>query len=199
MEADGLRTERTADELEGLLGCTYCTTSVWKSSVVLAQYPLYGHGADSELPMMPCMWASALDKGQCCSGIYIAKVPALSRLQSVKDAGWGVYASRNLPAACFIGEYAGVVQDQSSWCSYACAYQSLYERELGVCAKDYGNVVRCINHSDRPNVTFRQMIHRDVVRVACVTIRPVLCGEQLLVDYGPSYWAQADFSPVALG
>ena len=85
--------------------------------------------------------------------------------------------------------------------SYACFYASLFEPGLHVCAKHCGNVVRCINHSASPslvNATFEQVVHRGMVRIACITKRSITAGEQLLVDYGAAYWKQAGVEPVQL-
>jgi len=33
-----------------------------------------------------------------------------------------------------------------------------------------------------------QVHHAGLLRVVVLTLRPILAGEQLLADYGPSYW-----------
>ena len=80
-------------------------------------------------------------------------------------------------------------------------YASLFEPGLHVCAKQCGNIVRCINHSASAalvNAGFEQVVHRGMVRIACVTKRTIAAGEQVLVDYGAAYWKQAGVEPVQL-
>ena len=43
-----------------------------------------------------------------------------------------------------------------------------------------------------------QVVHRGMVRIACITKRSITAGEQLLVDYGAAYWKQAGVEPVQL-
>jgi hypothetical protein len=195
VEINGKRSARTAEELEILLGCIYVIGNHWESRHFLFQYPLFGYGLSSDLPRVPNDWGAMLDTGETCEAIYLAKVPELEKLV---DSGWGVYASSCIQKDSFIGEYAGMVRESSEWSNYGCTYVSLYERPIGVCAKEYGNFGRCINHSVKPNVTFRQMLHREMVRVVIVSINTIQMGDQLLLDYGSSYWAHAGYKPLEL-
>jgi hypothetical protein len=196
VEVDGKRAERTIEELEQLLCCIYVIGNCWQSQHCLLQYPIFGYGLNSDLPLVPAEWGDRLDKGKPSDDLYIAKVAALRTV--VEDGGWGIFASSLIPAGSFIGEYAGLVRDSETWSNYYCTYRSLYARPVGVDAKEYGCIGRCVNHSAKPNVAFKQMIHREMVRVVIVAISTLKVDEQILVDYGSSYWSQAGYTPLPL-
>jgi hypothetical protein len=92
-----------------------------------------------------------------------------------------------------------MVHDSSKWSNYYCTYRSLYARVLGVDAKEYGCIGQCVNHSEHPNATFKQVIHREMLRVVVVATAPIGIDEQILVNYGSNYWTQAGFDPLPLG
>jgi hypothetical protein len=156
------------------------------------------YGLDCDLPKVGPEWGDKLDTGSPCNSAYIAEVAALET--AVEDGGWGVFASStSIAEGSFIGEYAGMVHDSSKWSNYYCTCRSLYARVLGVDAKEYGCIGQCVNHSEHPNATFKQMIHREMLRVVIVTTAPIGIDEQILVNYGSNYWTQAGFDPLPLG
>lgn len=79
------------------------------------------------------------------------------------DVGYGVFAETAIPPNEWIGEYVGVVQSISSseyLDNSADAYAFLYpgcNSAFEINALEYGNVIRFVNHSSRPNAEFRRL------------------------------------------
>ena len=174
---------------------------------------------------MPAGWGGAtvgdmLSRGALCPHLRIARVSAAPAAQegglaamATSEAaeepsfGLGLFATAALPAATFVGEYAGVLRNDEDMqrndatdLSFSCFYASCFEPGMRLDALTYGNVVRCINHGSGAarNVEFRQVVQHGMVRVAALTTRPVARGEQLLVDYGTRYWTRSGYEPCGL-
>jgi hypothetical protein len=131
-----------------------------------------------------------LENGQCHPHISIVYVN--------EHVGYGLFATDAIASGTFIGEYVGVVKRVSS-CENkgpASAYSANYgtDGSTEICAYEYGNVIRFVNHSDSPNCTFRKVTIDDMQHVLVMTEEDVSAGEQLSVSYGLSYW-QAHATP----
>ena len=107
--------------------------------------------------------------------------------------GYGVFASEQIPALTYVGEYAGVVRKRSRRKDRANDYVFGYvvgpkESRFVIDAREFGNHTRYINHSDEPNLNSRWVIIDGLCHIVFFTNRLIKKGEQLSYDYGPYYW-----------
>lgn len=93
-----------------------------------------------------------------------------------ESIGYGLFATRDIPCGEFIGEYTGLVRSSAaiaSFDSYGCIYPNCQDA-MHISAKEYGNIIRFINHSTAPNVAFKSIYHESLMHVVCVSLF-VLC------------------------
>jgi hypothetical protein len=85
--------------------------------------------------------------------------------------GFGLFATTEIPAGEFIGEYAGMVRVSTAaagFDSYGCIYPNCQEA-MHISASEYGNIIRFINHSATAhNVAFKTVTHERLIHVVCV-------------------------------
>lgn len=113
--------------------------------------------------------------------------------------GLGLFAQDRIEKGVFLGEYTGVLREEYTrdHDPYGVSYQSVCETaSVYLSAKEYGNIMRCINHSSREfNCKFAHVLYRGLLHMACMTTRPILPNEQLYMNYGKEYWGQAGYLP----
>ena len=84
-----------------------------------------------------------------------------------------------------------VSQPGSALGRYAMSYPSTHERKLFISAAEFGNVLRCINHSAAAHNVCTVPVFcplSGITQVAVVASADIAKGGQLLLDYGPAYW-----------
>jgi hypothetical protein len=122
----------------------------------------------------------------------------------VRDAGslgWGLFATEALAEGDLVGEYSGVIQENSDAPPeeqvdghYLSDYAWNYPDELPdgtefeVNALREGNELRFANHSSKPNMAVDHTLIDGLFVTFFRVTRPVNAGEQLTVDYGHEYW-----------
>jgi len=109
------------------------------------------------------------------------------------EVGHGLFADADFEEGTFVGEYVGLVREQSVLnrvSDYAFRYPILDElgRFLEVDAEYHGNHTRLINHSSRPNLNVKTAFVDGLFHVILITNRPIGRGEQFAYDYGKNYW-----------
>jgi len=107
--------------------------------------------------------------------------------------GYGVFASRDLGALTYIGEYTGLVTRRQTkktrFNDYVFGYMTgPKESPFIIDAYKKGNFTRFINHSDEPNLNSRWVICKGVTRIILFANRLIKKDEQLTYDYGKYYW-----------
>lgn len=112
--------------------------------------------------------------------------------------GYGVFASRTIPALTYIGEYTGIVRKRrrrkDRFNNYIFSYTAgPKETEFIIDAQTEGNFTRFINHSDSPNLTSRWMEIDGVSHIILFANRAIPKGEQLSYDYGAFYWRSRSY------
>jgi SET domain-containing protein len=128
--------------------------------------------------------------------------------------GLGAFATRDLPAGAYLGQYTGRVttfdeamaaerRGETSGAYFACVEDGPFGERLVVDAEDASSGwPRFINHSKRrancQNIEARRPLPgvRVPVGLFVQTLRPVSAGEELLVDYGDWYWTSRGLLPV---
>ncbi|KAK0466172.1 SET domain-containing protein [Desarmillaria tabescens] len=124
------------------------------------------------------------------------------KIQPTKPAkyGLGAFATRELRAWTYIGEYVGEIRNLSSEESSQRSnilnkytglnYNFELNSSLTLDAARRGNETRYLNHSDKPNCDVIVKNVNDEHRIAIFTCENVDKGEELFLDYGPRYWQQ---------
>jgi SET domain-containing protein len=115
--------------------------------------------------------------------------------------GWGLFAAEPLAEGALVGEYTGVIQENSDAPPeylvdghYLSDYSWNYPDELPdgtefeVNALREGNELRFANHSSTPNMAVDHTLVDGLFVTFFRVVRPVARGEQLTVDYGHEYW-----------
>lgn len=88
------------------------------------------------------------------------------------DVGHGVFASVAMPKGTFIGEYVGLVSTVSETIVQENHYNFQYptcDGGIEINGREYGNIMRFVNHSTRPNSEFRAINVDDMMHVICVS------------------------------
>ncbi|KAG7452006.1 uncharacterized protein BT62DRAFT_915773 [Guyanagaster necrorhizus] len=154
-------------------------------------------------------WAKHRNK---CQNVRIQRNQIQNiKVQPTKPAkyGLGAFATRELRAWTYIGEYVGEMRNLSSEESSQRSnilnkYTGLnYNFELNLSltldAARRGNETRYLNHSDKPNCEVLVKNVNDEHRIGIFTCENVNKGEELFLDYGPRYWQQYGNSAPELG
>lgn len=111
-----------------------------------------------------------------------------------EEIGYGVFASKNLPAGCFVGMYTGVVCDRFSFYKSPNDYGFAYPQikfglnRFYIDASDQGNETRFINHSDHPNCEALNAYYDGILHIIIRTTCEVPADKQLFFYYGYEYW-----------
>lgn len=116
-------------------------------------------------------------------------IPAVELRPSGLPVGLGLFASEELHAGDFIGEYTGLVcliDDVEERGAYA--YEAWPGSPLAIDACTAGNHTRFVNHSAEPNLDVLQCVVASMWHVLFVARRNIAAGEELFFDYGDAYW-----------
>ncbi len=127
--------------------------------------------------------------------LYVAKV---------SDAvGYGVFTEEDIHPFELIGEYAGLL---CPWSPLEMARDNTYvfnydnfSNEYMIDATKIGNLLRFANHSvDNANAKINKILHKGIFHVVLIARRAILVGDQILFDYGHSYWRDRESHPLEL-
>lgn len=120
--------------------------------------------------------------------------------------GYGLYTKCKLKAEEYLGEYVGLVSNfqQSSISDEGNVHNtSDYALYYPVCgggyhidAREYGNILRFMNHSDNPNAKFCCVILNKLAHVIVMTMREIEVNEQITVNYSSNYWLTRKLKPL---
>lgn len=113
--------------------------------------------------------------------------------------GYGVFAAQDIPALCYIGEYAGMLRKRhfrkDRFNNYIFGYVVAGKGTSYIIdAKEQGNFTRFINHNGiHPNLTSRWVIKDQITHIIFFANKLILKGQQLTYDYGDCYWRSRTF------
>lgn len=110
------------------------------------------------------------------------------------ELGYGVFAESDIPEGTFIGEYTGHVRrlyrrhpDHNAYCfRYPTKLWSWHYFIID--AMKESNLLRFINHSDRPNLQPLCAVDRGLLHQIFISNQPIHKDAQLTFDYGQDYW-----------
>ncbi|TYZ62352.1 hypothetical protein PybrP1_001851 [[Pythium] brassicae (nom. inval.)] len=195
----------STDEAQELMRCTFTSKLVFQSSAMLHNYAFWGF-ADCVVDGFEHIPAQEVCFSEVSRKVAIGHATALAEYE---ENPLGLFAVEDISSLTFLGEYTGVLQvrndSANTFDPYGVSYPSVYQHgDLYVSASEYGNIIRCINHSFAPNACFVPMIQDGILHIFCVragapfTIREIRAGEQVFVNYGPAYWKSTGIEPVAV-
>ncbi len=108
--------------------------------------------------------------------------------------GYGLFNEKYLKAEDFIGEYVGEIRiinkTDPKLNGYCVHYPTKwFSKEYTVIdAKNYGNELRFVNHSDDPNLVARWGYDRNLLHLYFFAKKDIPPDSQLTIDYGEDYW-----------
>lgn len=88
------------------------------------------------------------------------------------DMGYGVYTEGAIGDQTFLGEYVGVVSSMNETTEHSNHFNALYpdcDGGYSINAREYGNIIRFINHSNDPNAEFKAVKIDELMHVICVS------------------------------
>lgn len=149
--------------------CTFTSKLVFQSSAMLRNYAFWGF-ADCAVDGFDQIPAQQIQHNEVSRKVAIGHVESLA---GVEENPLGLFAIEDIAAFAFLGEYTGVLQvrndSANTFDPYGVSYPSVYEHgDLYVSASEYGNVIRCINHSFAPNARFVPMVQDGILHIFCV-------------------------------
>lgn len=126
--------------------------------------------------------------------ILTPQIPSIAICWLNASIGYGVFATQNIPAWSFVGEYTGILRRRKILFSSINDYCFRYPvtiwpfKYFTIDSEKHGNFTRFINHSDQPNVESLGVFCDGLYRVIVRTTRTISQGEELCYHYGPLYW-----------
>lgn len=152
------------------MGCTFTSKLLFQRTSLLVNYAFWGF-ADCVIDGFDQIPIQAIESNEVSSKIAIGHV---SSLADVEKNPLGLFALEDIATLTFLGEYTGVLQVHNDGINtfdpYGVSYPSIYEHgDLYVSASEYGNAIRCINHSFSPNARFVPMIQGGILHIFCVS------------------------------
>lgn len=112
-------------------------------------------------------YTSKIDMGYVSNSVSIRYIGMVNGI----NVGYGLFAEDNIEVGAMLGEYTGVVMENST--SISSSYSLNYpcaDGGLVINASEIGNIVRFINHSSNPNTEFKPFMHGGMVHVLCVRV-----------------------------
>ncbi|ATZ81063.1 lysine methyltransferase [Bodo saltans virus] len=141
---------------------------------------------------------SLYSKLLCYNGKPFVKKPKLSIRYISNEIGYGLFAEQDFEEKDFVGEFCGTVTNSPPKESdkYNCSYK--FESTLVIAPRKYGNEMQFANHSSvKNNVDWDNTNGDDEhIHIILIAIKKIKCGDEILVNYGESYWTQLGINPV---
>jgi hypothetical protein len=140
--------------------------------------------------------ASMLLSGSCSDAISVRHVGVVDGV----DVGHGVFSEQSISQGTYIGEYVGLVSSVEETIPNSSHYNFQYpslDAGLQINAREYGNVVRFINHSATPNVAFVSVKFGEIMHIVCIsTAHNIPPQQQLTANYGDAFWVHKGYANV---
>lgn len=180
---------------------------VWKPTSEPLPVPAPEAAAPSNLAVEECSSAAAASGPTAAPVRREMDAMALGLLE-VRDTGsakgMGLFACEALEDNTWLGDYEGEVLTQAQYlhrypnedAQYVLAANTDYNIDAADPAK--GSFLRFANHSSDFNIFYDVLKVRGKreKRVKFYTARAVAAGEELVFDYGVSYWSERGLQPV---
>ncbi|CAE8595237.1 unnamed protein product [Polarella glacialis] len=193
-DSDGTTTALDKHGLEELMSCIFISHLLFEERILQGRdFWSFPPPVSPTMPFGSVPSSEALGCAELLRrGHFMYESTCVSHIGVVDgvDVGLGLFAQVAILANSCLGEYTGVVrqrrQEEDDNYSYALP---VVEPDLVVCARDYGNLCRLINHSDDGwNAELLSVHHEGLLHVVCRVARAIAAGEQILIHYGARYW-----------
>ena len=120
------------------------------------------------------------------------------KASTIPGIGKGLFARRTIYKDDTIGAYTGIVltDDQTNAEPYCESHYILWVcKDCNIVSEgDSASYTRYINHSQEPNARFVVSTRWKKARV--VAIKRILKGQELFIDYGPSFWEESEMEEI---
>ncbi|XP_055355590.1 uncharacterized protein LOC129600932 [Paramacrobiotus metropolitanus] len=132
---------------------------------------------------------------RCGNRVFAKKSKVQVEIFKTADRGWGVRTREALREGQYIGEYTGIIGEETKQSGdYILSLgQTIDGVDMSVNAESKGNFTRFINHSCFPNLFMAKIVGDcwtpGLPHLCLFTVCDVAANEELLLDYGPDYWA----------
>lgn len=167
VDESGCENELTMEGVGSAFGFEYCCYIQFLHESLLRNMQFWSLDNAASIPIAS---ENGYDK-KIDDGFIINKVSLryIGEIDGI-DTGYGLFAECAIEVGEMIGEYTGVVLENSSTSSssFSLNYPSA-DRELVVNAREIGNIIRFVNHSPNPNTKFKPFLHDGLVHVICVS------------------------------
>ncbi|KAK9763167.1 hypothetical protein K7432_010413 [Basidiobolus ranarum] len=110
---------------------------------------------------------------------------------------WGLFAEEPIPPKTTIGLYTGFLTNKTTNFDYSWEYNvytQVYDKDeesvlLAIDALEVGNHLRFVNHNEESiNVSPFYAARDNIWWIFYIATKPIEINQQLLTDYGKSYW-----------
>jgi Proteins containing SET domain len=110
------------------------------------------------------------------------------------EMGYGAFAETDLALGDFAGEYTGLVRplfrrrpDHNPYCFHYPTRLWSFNYYV-VDALREGNLMRFVNHSNKPNLLPLCMVNNGILHLVFVASQHIPKGTELVFDYGKDFW-----------
>ena len=123
------------------------------------------------------------------------------RKSNIKNAGYGVFAKCDMPSKTKLGEYLGemIDDDEASKRDNKVYFFRVMHKDgsshiIDALPNEHANIMKYVNGVRTPQQRKRQNCeaYQYNNKIYYRTICDVKAGDELLVDYGPTYWLKED-------
>lgn len=120
---------------------------------------------------------------------------------TIKQAGYGVYCKRDIQAKTRVDEYVGEIIDdeegakrQDKTYFFRVMYKDGNSHIIDALPHEHSNIMKFVNGVKTAQQRKRQNCeaYQHGSKIYYRTTRDVKAGEELLVDYGPTYWLKPE-------
>ena len=190
-------------EVEQLLDFKYLSYLVYSNWKIEQYVSKVYSKAKKQYRILPnSLWLGKLHE----KDIENMTIPKIAICWVNSQIGYGIFATQNIPAWSFIGEYTGVLRkrrsiwlDENDYC-FRYPTPKWTWRYLTIDSGQQGNFTRFINHSDLPNAEAISIFYNNSIRIIIRSIKLIEKHQQITYDYGPLYWKhrkkQEEFIPI---
>jgi SET domain-containing protein len=120
---------------------------------------------------------------------------------TIKQAGYGVYSKYDIPAKTRIDEYVGEIIDdeegskrQDKTYFFRVFHKDGTSHIIDALPNEHSNIMKFVNGVRTPQQRKRQNCeaYQRGNKIYFKTLRDVKAGEELFIDYGPTYWLKPE-------
>jgi hypothetical protein len=153
-------------DIGSIFGFTYTSRLIFFHEKDLRNYYSWGFDRNAcDASSQDLGIVDFLDAGNVIDGLSVRYIGEVGGI----DVGYGLFVDVHVRKGTAIGEYVGVVMKSSGPpSSYSFNYPSC-DGGYYIEAVEYGNLLRFINHSSRPNCEYKIVFHEGISHIVAVS------------------------------